>query len=83
MTLTNAKYEDLFVARFFEKKEEKKDSVKIVTPASINPEGLMTTIGAGEPLIWHAGAVYITQKAKNNGILLPTTMKGASIGGQT
>ncbi|MBK7871323.1 MAG: PD40 domain-containing protein [Saprospiraceae bacterium] len=65
----SAKYEDLFVADSLKKKEEKKDSVKIVTPASINPEGLMRQLEQVSPNFGTQAAVYITQKDEKTTVI--------------
>ncbi|MDX1939942.1 MAG: S41 family peptidase [Saprospiraceae bacterium] len=58
----SGKYEELFVADSLKKKEEKKDSIKIVTPATINPEGLMRQLQQVSPNFGTQSAVYVTQK---------------------
>ncbi len=55
-------YNDLFVADSIKKKEEKKDSNKIVTPSSINPTGLMRLIESIGPTFGTQSTVYVTKK---------------------
>lgn len=58
----SAKYDELFVVDSLKKKEEKKDSMKIVTPATINPEGLMRLLEQVSPDFGTQFSVYVTQK---------------------
>lgn len=63
-------YKDLFVADSLKKKEEKKDSLKIVTPAKINPAGLMRLIEPIGPTFGTQTSVYVTPKEDKTIVIL-------------